>query len=234
MSGHGQTAARRRVILADDDVLLREGLAVLLTRHGFEVMGQAGDGTRLMELVQEHASDLDVVIVDIRMPPSGATEGLIAALKIRESFPSVAILVLSADIEFGHAMALLSSGDRIGYLLKSRVAEVAELTDVLERLCEGGSAIDPSLVHELYAAGAQHLAAALSTSFGLPSAASGNVRPVLSVCDTPVGAGAGREPELLWMRPGDVCEVEIEGIGTLCNPISEEDSDGPGPRPPTH
>lgn len=171
MSGHGQTAARRRVILADDDVLLREGLAVLLTRHGFEVVGQAGDGARLMELVREHAPDLDVVIVDIRMPPSGATEGLIAALKIRESFPSVAILVLSADIEFGHAMALLSSNDRIGYLLKSRVAEVAELTDVLERLCEGGSVIDPSLVRELYAAGAQHLAATLSASFGLPSAA---------------------------------------------------------------
>jgi DNA-binding NarL/FixJ family response regulator len=139
------------VIVADDDVLLREGLAVLLSRYGFEVVGQTDNGVRLLELVHEHAPDLDLVIVDIRMPPGGETEGLEAARKIRELFPSISILVLSAYIELDHAVRLLSSGDRIGYLLKNRVTEVTEITDALERISEGGSVIDPSLVHELFA-----------------------------------------------------------------------------------
>src|SRR4051794_38763296 len=92
----GSIPSRGRVVVADDDVLLREGLASLLTREGFEVVGQAGDGTRLIELVREHVPDL--AVVDVRMPPTGTTEGLEAASEIRRQFPSVAILVLSAYV----------------------------------------------------------------------------------------------------------------------------------------
>lgn len=143
-------ATRGRVIVADDDVLLRQGLASLLTRSGFMVVGQAGDGMQLLEQVREHAPDL--VIVDNRMPPTCTTEGLEAAREIRARFPSVGILVLSAYVEVDHAMELLTSGDRIGYLLKNRITDVGELVDALERIARGGSVIDPSLVHELVAA----------------------------------------------------------------------------------
>lgn len=145
------TAIRGRVIVADDDVLLREGLVSLLVRSGFDVVGQAGTGTRLLELVREHADDLDLAIIDIRMPPTGVTEGLHAARKIRALYPSIGILVLSGYVAVNHAMDLLSSGDRIGYLLKDRVSDVADLVDALERISKGESVIDTSLVHELFA-----------------------------------------------------------------------------------
>ena len=146
----GPIPPRGRVVVADDDVLLREGVASLLSREGFEVVGQAGDGDRLIEVVREHVPDL--AIVDVRMPPTGTTEGLEAASEIRRQFPSVAILVLSAYVEVDHALELLSSGDRIGYLLKTRVTDVAELIDALERIAKGGSVIDPFLVQRLFAA----------------------------------------------------------------------------------
>ncbi|GLY91785.1 response regulator transcription factor [Actinoallomurus iriomotensis] len=138
------------MVLADDDVLLREGVASLLTREGFDVVGQAGDGARLLELVREHLPDL--ALVDVRMPPTGTTEGLQAATEIRRRFPSVAILVLSGYVEVNHALELLSGGDRIGYLLKTRVTDPAELIDALERVRKGGSVIDPYLVQRLFAA----------------------------------------------------------------------------------
>jgi DNA-binding NarL/FixJ family response regulator len=152
-TGHdsdGPISPRGRVIVADDDVLLREGVASLLTSVGFEIVGQAGDGARLLELVQEHVPDL--AIIDVRMPPTGTTEGLQAASEIRSRFPSVAILVLSAYVEVEHALELLSSGNRIGYLLKTRVTDVAELIDALDRIAKGGSVIDPFLVQRLFAA----------------------------------------------------------------------------------
>jgi DNA-binding NarL/FixJ family response regulator len=136
-----------RVLLAEDDVLLREGLASLLERSGFEVVGQAGDAAQLLGLVREHAPEL--VVVDIRMPPTHATEGLEAAQVIRQEFPETGILVLSAHIEVEHAMELLASGRRIGYLLKSRVTDVEEFIDTLERIARGGSVVDPALVQEL-------------------------------------------------------------------------------------
>jgi DNA-binding NarL/FixJ family response regulator len=142
--------ARLRVILADDDVLLREGIASLLERSGFEVVGQAGDSSELVELVHEHRPDL--AVIDIRMPPGHATEGLEAARAIRSDFPEVGILVLSAHVEVEHAMELLAGGERIGYLLKNRVTDVDEFVDTLERIAGGGSIIDPSLVQELIAA----------------------------------------------------------------------------------
>jgi DNA-binding NarL/FixJ family response regulator len=139
-----------RVALADDDVLLREGLASLLERHGFEVIGQAGDASELLALVREHEPEL--VIVDIRMPPAHETEGLDAARIIRQEFPSAGILVLSAHVEVDHAMELLATGDRIGYMLKSRVTNVSEFIDTVERIARGGSVIDPFLVQELVGA----------------------------------------------------------------------------------
>ena len=144
------TKLRTRVVLADDDVLLREGLASLLERSGFDVVGQAGDGSELVQLVREHRPDL--VLVDIRMPPNHATEGLEAARVIREEFAKVGILVLSAHTEVEHAMELLASGERIGYLLKSRVTDVDEFIETLDRIAGGGSVVDPALVQELVAA----------------------------------------------------------------------------------
>jgi DNA-binding NarL/FixJ family response regulator len=137
----------KRLIVADDDVLLREGLASLLTSCGFNVIAQVGDGAEL--LTQARAQHPDVVVVDIRMPPTRTTEGLAAARVIRDELPDTAILVLSAHVEVEHAMELLASGQRIGYLLKSRVTEVAEFVDDLRRVANGGAVIDPSLVQEL-------------------------------------------------------------------------------------
>jgi DNA-binding NarL/FixJ family response regulator len=139
-----------RVVLADDDALLREGIASLLGGAGYDVVGQAGDGTRLLELVRNKSPDL--VIVDIRMPPTNTTEGLEAARAIRAEFPGVGILLLSAHVEVDIAMDLLNDGERVGYLLKSRVMRASELFDAIERVQEGGSVIDPALVQELFAA----------------------------------------------------------------------------------
>jgi serine/threonine-protein kinase PknK len=136
-----------RVIVAEDDVLMREGLASLLERGGYEVIGQAGDGSELMRLVGEHRPDL--AVVDIRMPPAHRTEGLEAAAMIRQDFPETAILILSAHVEVAHAMTLLASGRGTGYLLKSRIAELDEFLDAVARVNRGGSVVDPALVQEL-------------------------------------------------------------------------------------
>lgn len=143
------TEGRIRVALADDEVLLREGLASLLERSGFDVVGQSGDAPQLAALVRQQRPDL--VIVDIRMPPGHSTEGLDAAREIRSEFPDTAILVLSAHVDVKHAMDLLASGQRSGYLLKSRVVNVDDFIDTLRRIVRGGSAIDPVLVQELIA-----------------------------------------------------------------------------------
>jgi serine/threonine-protein kinase PknK len=140
----------RTVVIADDDLLLREGIASLLTQAGYSVVGQAGDATGLLELVRELRPDL--AIVDIRMPPDHATEGLRAAQAIRDELPEIAILVLSAYVEVKHATTLLASGQRSGYLLKSRVANIEDFLESVDRLSRGGSVLDPSLVVELLAA----------------------------------------------------------------------------------
>jgi DNA-binding NarL/FixJ family response regulator len=138
------------VVIADDDVLLREGIARLLESSRFEVVGLAGDVAGLMRLVREHVPAL--VVLDIRMPPSHTTEGLDAAQAIRGEFPEIGILVLSAHVEVHRAVDLLSEGRGVGYLLKSRVTEVGDFLDALERIADGGSVIDPGLVKELVAA----------------------------------------------------------------------------------
>ena len=132
---------RLRVILAEDDVLLREGVASLLTRSGFDVLEQAGDATTLLDLVRERAPDL--VMVDIRMPPTHTTEGLDAARAIRDEFPEVGILVLSAHADVEHAMELLASGRGIGYLLKSRITDVDDFIDTLQRIAAGRPSSTP-------------------------------------------------------------------------------------------
>jgi DNA-binding NarL/FixJ family response regulator len=144
------TEQKVRVILAEDDVLLREGMASLLERSGFEVVGQTGDGSWILPLVRDLTPDL--VVVDIRMPPTHTTEGLEAAREIRNEFQDTGVLVLSAQAEVEHAMELLATGQRIGYLLKSRVTDVNEFIETLERIVRGGSVMDPALVQELVSA----------------------------------------------------------------------------------
>lgn len=138
------------MILADDDVLLREGIASLLGNAGYDVVGQAGDAASLIELVREERPDL--AVIDIRMPPSHTTEGLDAARSVRNEFPEIGILLLSAHVEVETAMDLLEGGERIGYLLKSRVMDAADFVDAVERIARGGSVVDPALVQELFAA----------------------------------------------------------------------------------
>ena len=137
----------KRVALADDDVLLRAGLASLLEQAGYEIVGQAGDASELLALVRGHEPDL--VIVDIRMPPDHETEGLDAARVIRAEHPQIGILVLSAHVVVEEAMELLASGVRTGYLLKTRVTDVTHFLESLDRIAEGGSVVDPGLVQEL-------------------------------------------------------------------------------------
>jgi len=135
------------VALADDDVLLREGLAGLLERAGFQIVGQSGTAWELIELVRELRPDL--VIVDIRMPPTHTSEGLDAAASIRAEFPETAIVVLTAHVQVERATELLASGERSGYLLKTRVADVDEFVETLERIVKGGSVVDPALFQAL-------------------------------------------------------------------------------------
>jgi serine/threonine-protein kinase PknK len=142
--------AGARVVIADDDFLVREGVASLLQRAGFEIVGQAGDADRLLALVRRLNPDL--AIVDIRMPPTHSTEGLEAARTIRAELPEVAILVLSAYVDVNHAMELLASGNRLGYLLKRRVTAIDEFVDTLRRLLNGGSVLDSALISELISA----------------------------------------------------------------------------------
>jgi serine/threonine-protein kinase PknK len=134
-------------VVADDDVLVREGVVSVLERSGFQVVGQAGDARELLELVHEHEPEL--VIVDVRMPPTHSTEGLVAAQTIREEHPETGILVLSAHVEIEEASELLATGDGIGYLLKGRVLDVDEFVDSLRRIAAGGSVVDPGLVQTL-------------------------------------------------------------------------------------
>jgi serine/threonine-protein kinase PknK len=139
-----------RVAIADDDVLLREGISSLLERSGFDVVGQAGDGSALADLVRRTTPDL--VVTDIRMPPSFTNEGLVAARAIRDELPATAILLLSAHVEVDEAMELLASGTGVGYLLKSRVTDVVDFVEQVGRVARGGSAVDPGLVQELVSA----------------------------------------------------------------------------------
>ena len=138
-----------RVVIAEDTVLLREGLAGLLEDAGHEVVGRAGDAETLLALVGEHAPDL--AVVDVRMPPDFDDEGTRAAAEIRRSHPGTAVLVLSQHIETRHVVELVSAGGGFGYLLKDRVLDVDDFLDAARRVSEGGSALDPQVVATLVA-----------------------------------------------------------------------------------
>ena len=139
-----------RVVIAEDTVLLREGLAGLLEDAGHEVVGRAGDAETLLALVGEHAPEL--AVVDVRMPPSYDDEGTRAASEIRRSHPGTAVLVLSQHIETRHIVELVTDGGGFGYLLKDRVLDVDDFLDAARRVSEGGSALDPQVVATLIAA----------------------------------------------------------------------------------
>ena len=141
-------AARIRVVLADDSVLLREGIASLLERKGFEIVGQGGTAEDLLLKVRSYGPD--VAIVDIKMPPTYTDEGLRAAKEIREKHPGTAVLVLSQYVEEGYALELLDGGaEGVGYLLKERVYDLADFVAAVKRVAAGGSALDPSVVSQL-------------------------------------------------------------------------------------
>jgi DNA-binding NarL/FixJ family response regulator len=140
--------SRTRVVLADDSVLLREGIARLLEEAGFEVVGQAGTADELLLKVRSYSPA--VAIVDIRMPPTHTDEGLRAAQEIRDKYPGTAVLVLSQYVESGYALELLQdSAEGVGYLLKDRVSDIGEFAAAVKRVAEGGSALDPEIVSRL-------------------------------------------------------------------------------------
>ncbi|MPY59509.1 response regulator transcription factor [Streptomyces spongiae] len=205
-----QGPARGRVVLADDDILLREGLASLCERVGYEVAGQAGDAVHLLELVEDERPDL--AIIDIRMPPTQSTEGLKAARAIRERHPDTGILVLSAYVEVEDALELLAGGRRIGYMLKSRVTVVDEFIETLERILKGGSVVDPSLVQELVVAQRR------DDPLGILS---NREREVLALmAEGRSNAGIGRR---LWVTEGTVEKHVRSILGKLRLPEDTDD-----------
>jgi DNA-binding NarL/FixJ family response regulator len=143
--GHRGDERRVRVVIADDSVLLREGIARLLEESGFDVVARAGDGEDLLRKVGAHKPD--IAVVDVRMPPTHTDEGLRAARRIRAEHPDTAVLVLSQYAEEAYALELLSeSSASTGYLLKDRIADIATFTDAVRRVANGGSALDPEVV----------------------------------------------------------------------------------------
>ncbi len=139
-----------RVVLAEDDALLRAGLASLLEQAGFDIAGEAGDATELLEIA--HRTRPDLAMIDIRMPPGFMTEGLEAARTLRSELPEVAILILSAYAVVEEATDVLEFGERTGYLLKDSVTDPAQLVDAIDRVVAGGAVVDPAIVRELFAA----------------------------------------------------------------------------------
>jgi DNA-binding NarL/FixJ family response regulator len=139
-----------RVVIAEDTVLLREGLAGLLEDAGHEVVGRAGDADALLTLIGEHEPDL--AVVDVRMPPDYDDEGTRAAAEIRRTHPSTGVLVLSQHIETRHIVELVTDGGGFGYLLKDRVLDVDDFLDAARRVADGGSALDPQVVATLIGA----------------------------------------------------------------------------------
>ncbi|HZE67864.1 MAG TPA: response regulator transcription factor [Sporichthyaceae bacterium] len=198
------------MILADDDVLLREGLASLLEGSGFHVVGQAGDGVQLLTLARAEAPDL--VVTDIRMPPTHTVEGLDAARVIREELPKTSLLVLSAHVELEHAMELLAGGRGIGYLLKSRVIDVDDFIDTLERVANGGSVVDPALVQELVAARRR------DDPLGVLSAREAEVLALMA--EGRSNAGIARQ---LWITEGTVEKHVRSVLAKLSLPETDND-----------
>ncbi len=197
-AGDGTREPRPRAVVADDDVLLRAGLVTLLERGGYDVVGEVGDAAALLELTR--AATPDIVVTDIRMPPTQTLEGLEAAQAIRQELPGVSVLVLSAHVEVTHAMTLLADGQGIGYLLKSRVIDVDDFLDAARRVTRGGSVIDPSLVQDLIGQQRRH------DPLGDLSPREREVLALMAEGRSNVGIG-----QALWVTPGTV-EKHIKSI----------------------
>ena len=203
-------ATSLRVVVADDDVLLREGIAGLLERAGLDVVDRVGDAEQLLAAVREHKPD--VVLTDIRMPPTHTTEGLDAARVIRDELPGVGIVVLSAHVDVEHAMELLDSGRGIGYLLKSRVTDGTDFVETVERVAAGASAIDPTLITELVSVHRRDDPLAVLSP---------REREVLQLMAEGLSnAGIGRR---LWVAEGTV-EKHVRSIMTKLN-LADTDDD---------
>jgi DNA-binding NarL/FixJ family response regulator len=198
------------VVLAEDDVLLREGLATLLERRGLEVVAQVADAGALLDaVVALHPS---IVVTDVRMPPTHTNDGLLAAQQIRRDNPDIAIMVLSARLEAEHAFDLLAEGSGIGYMLKSRVTHVQEFLDAVVNVGRGGTAIDPELVRELLATRRREDRLSELTN---------REREVLALmAEGRSNAGIGRD---LWVTEGTV-EKHVQSIlGKLSLPEGPDD-----------
>jgi DNA-binding NarL/FixJ family response regulator len=199
-----------RAVVADDEALLREGLASLLERSGFTVVGQVGTAVELLPLVRDQVPD--VVVVDIRMPPTHTNEGLEAARVIRQELPDIGIMVLSAHVDVEDAMELLAGGRGVGYLLKSRVTDVGDFVDSLRRIAKGGSVVDPALVQELVSGRRKDDPLAVLSPRELEVLA--------LMAEGRSNAGIGRR---LWVTEGTV-EKHVRSILTKLNlPETDED-----------
>lgn len=199
-----------RLVLAEDDVLLREGMTKLLAEAGFDVVDRVGDADALLEAVR--AQTPDVAVVDIRMPPTNTTEGLDAAQTIRTEFPGVGILVLSAYVDVDTATELLKGGERVGYLLKSRVRNVAEFVDALERIVDGGYVVDPEIVQELIGQRRRHDPLAELTP---------REREVLGLMAE--GRSNSAIARRLWVTEGAVEKHVANILAKLNLPVSDDD-----------
>jgi DNA-binding NarL/FixJ family response regulator len=206
----GAELTRLRAVVADDEALLREGLASLLERSGFTVVGQVGNAVELLPLVRIETPD--VVVVDIRMPPTHTTEGLDAARVIRQELPDIGIMVLSAHVDVEDAMELLAGGHGVGYLLKSRVTDVGDFIDSLRRIAKGGSVVDPALVQELVSGRRKDDPLAVLSPRELEVLA--------LMAEGRSNSGIGRR---LWVTEGTV-EKHVRGILTKLN-LPETDDD---------
>jgi DNA-binding NarL/FixJ family response regulator len=205
------------VVLAEDGVLLREGLAGLLERFGFSVVAAVGDGAALREAVAVHAPDL--VITDIRMPPGFRDEGLRAAVEIRRTRPELAVVALSQYVQHGYAAELLASGDgrRVGYLLKDRVVDVSEFAGALRRVVAGETVIDPEVVRRLLG---QRPLARLSPRerevLGLIAEGHSNaeIGRILHLSEAAVGKHAGNILAKLDLPPDDATNRRVLAVLT--------------------
>ncbi|MGZ3147105.1 response regulator [Lentzea chajnantorensis] len=209
-----------RVVLAEDGVLLREGLTGLLGRFGFEVVAAVGDAEALRAAVTEHGPDL--VLTDIRMPPDFTDEGLRAALALRRDHPGLPVVVLSQYVEHRHAADLIDSGDRVGYLLKDRVADVEEFVAKLRHVVAGGTVIDPEVVRGLVRRSPLAALSARETEvLGLLAEGHSNaaIARRLTLSDAGVGKHVGNILAKLGLPPDDDVNRRVMAVLTYLRTV---------------
>ncbi|WP_281898010.1 response regulator transcription factor [Phytohabitans aurantiacus] len=217
-----------RVVLAEDGVLLREGLAGLMGRFGFEVVAAVGDADALREAVATHSPEL--VVTDIRMPPGFSDEGLRAAVELRRAYPGLAVVALSQYVQQGYATALLDSGDgrKVGYLLKDRVVDVEEFVAALHKVVGGGTVVDPEVVRQLLRRRSDPIAQ-LSTRerevLGLVAEGHSNaaIARILVVSEAAVGKHVGNILAKLSLPPTDDSNRRVLAVLTYLRSTTVSD-----------